>query len=163
MDASNAIEIMQDYDVIVSGSDNFSTAYLVNDAAVLLGKPVAYGSIFRFDGQASTFIPHKGPCFRCLFATATPPELAPSCEEAGVLGVLPGTIGLIQATETIKLLLDVGTTLSGRLLTYDALEMTFRQYKIKRDPECKACGPNARIDLESIADFVCAAQATTRA
>jgi adenylyltransferase/sulfurtransferase len=156
LDASNAIEIMRDYDVIISGSDNFSTAYLVNDAAVLLGKPVAYGSIFRFDGQASTFIPHKGPCFRCLYATATPAELAPSCEEAGVLGVLPGIIGLIQATETIKLLLDIGTPLSGRLLVYDALEMTFRHFKVRRDPACKACGPNAHIDLEAIEAFVCA-------
>jgi adenylyltransferase/sulfurtransferase len=156
LDASNAIEIMRDYDVVVSGSDNFSTAYLVNDAAVLLGKPVAYGSIFRFDGQASTFIPHKGPCFRCLYATATPAELAPSCEEAGVLGVLPGIVGLIQATETIKLLLDIGSPLSGRLLVYDALEMTFRHFKVRRDPACKACGPNAHIDLEAIEAFVCA-------
>jgi adenylyltransferase/sulfurtransferase len=163
LDASNALEIMKDYDVIVSGSDNFSTAYLVNDAAVLLRKPVAYGSIFRFDGQASTFVPHQGPCFRCLYATATPPELAPSCEEAGVLGVLPGTIGLIQATETIKLLLNVGTSLSGRLLTYDALEMSFRQFKIRRDPDCRACGPNAHIDLNSIGEFVCAAPAPSRA
>jgi adenylyltransferase/sulfurtransferase len=163
LDASNALEIMQDYDVIVSGSDNFTTAYLVNDAAVLLGKPVAYGSIFRFDGQASTFVPHQGPCFRCLYATATPPELAPSCEEAGVLGVLPGTIGLIQATETIKLLLNIGTTLSGRLLTYDALEMSFRQFKIRRDPDCKACGRNAQIDLQSIAEYVCAAPVVSRA
>ncbi len=158
LDASNVLDIMQDYDVIVSGSDNFTTAYLVNDAAVLLKKPVVYGSIFRFDGQASTFIPYQGPCFRCLYASATPPELAPSCDEAGVLGVLPGIIGLIQATEAIKLLLNVGTTLSGRLLTYDALDMAFRQYKLQRDPNCAACGPNAHIDLESIPEFVCAVQ-----
>jgi molybdopterin/thiamine biosynthesis adenylyltransferase len=124
----------------------------------MLKKPVAYGSIFRFDGQASTFIPYQGPCFRCLYATATPPELAPSCDEAGVLGVLPGVIGLIQATEVIKLLLGLGTTLSGRLLTYDALDMSFRQFKIRRDPACSACGPNAHIDLASIPEFVCSVQ-----
>lgn len=161
LDASNILDIMKDYDVIVSGSDNFTTAYMVNDAAVMLKKPVVYGSIFRFDGQASTFIPYEGPCFRCLYATATPPELAPSCDEAGVLGVLPGVIGLIQATEAIKLLLNMGTPLSGRLLTYDALEMTFRQFKIRRDPNCVTCGPNARIDLASIPEFVCAVQATS--
>src|SRR5438477_10170791 len=132
LDASNVLDIFKDYDVIVSGSDNFSTAYLVNDAAVMLKKPVMYGAIMRFDGQMSTFIPYEGPCYRCLYATATPPELAPSCDEAGVLGVLPGTIGLIQATEVIKLLLNIGTPLCGRLLTFDALEMTFRQFKIRR-------------------------------
>src|SRR5262247_463509 len=161
LDASNVVDIFNDYDVIVSGSDNFTTAYMVNDAAVMLKKPVVYGSIFRFDGQASTFIPYQGPCFRCLYATATPPELAPSCDEAGVLGVLPGVIGLIQATEAIKLLLNLGTTLSGRLLTYDALEMTFKQFKIRRDPACSACGPNAHIDLASIPEFVCAVQMTS--
>src|SRR5262247_2864382 len=161
LDASNILDIFKDYDVIVSGSDNFTTAYMVNDAAVMLKKPVSYGSIFRFDGQASTFIPYQGPCFRCLYASATPPELAPSCDEAGVLGVLPGVIGLIQATEAIKLLLNLGTTLSGRLLTYDALEMTFKQFKIRRDPACSACGPNAHIDLASIPEFVCAVQMTS--
>jgi adenylyltransferase/sulfurtransferase len=161
LDASNVVDIFKDYDVIVSGSDNFTTAYMVNDAAVMLKKPVVYGSIFRFDGQASTFIPYQGPCFRCLYASATPPELAPSCDEAGVLGVLPGVIGLIQATEVIKLLLNIGTTLSGRLLTYDALEMTFRQFKIRRDPACLACSPNAKIDLASIPEFVCAVQTTS--
>lgn len=159
LEASNVLDIMQDYDVIVSGSDNFATAYLVNDAAVLLKKPVSYGSIFRFDGQASTFIPYQGPCFRCLYATATPPELAPSCDEAGVLGVLPGIIGVIQATEAIKILLNIGTTLSGRLLVYDALEMSFRQFKLHRDPNCATCGPNAHIDLEAVPEFVCAVQA----
>jgi sulfur-carrier protein adenylyltransferase/sulfurtransferase len=160
LDASNILDIMKDYDAIVSGSDNFTTAYMVNDAAVMLRKPVVYGSILRFDGQASTFIPYEGPCFRCLYATATPPELAPSCDEAGVLGVLPGVIGLIQATEVIKVLLNLGTPLVGRLLTYDALEMTFRQFKIRRDPACSACGPNAHIDLASIPEFVCAVQTT---
>jgi len=158
LDASNVLDLLKDYDVIVSGSDNFTTAYLVNDAAVLLKKPVVYGSIFRFDGQASTFIPYEGPCFRCVFAKPTPPELAPSCDEAGVLGVLPGVVGLIQATEAIKVLLKIGTTLSGRLLVYDALEMTFRQFKLHRDPNCATCGPNAHIDLESVPQFVCAVQ-----
>src|SRR5215471_13926014 len=111
LDASNILDVMADYDVIVSGSDNFTTAYMVNDAAILLKKPVVYGSILRFDGQASTFIPYEGPCYRCLYPEATPPELAPSCDEAGVLGVLPGVIGLIQATEVIKLLLNIGTPL----------------------------------------------------
>jgi len=157
LDASNALGIMADYDVIVSGSDNFETAYLVNDASVLLKKPVAYGSIFRFDGQASTFIPYEGPCYRCLYPEATPPELAPSCDEAGVLGVLPGTIGLIQATEVIKLLLGIGKPLSGRLLIYDALESRFMEVRVRRDPNCRTCGENAHIDLESIPAFVCAA------
>jgi molybdopterin/thiamine biosynthesis adenylyltransferase/rhodanese-related sulfurtransferase len=158
LDASNILDIMADYDVIVSGSDNFTTAYMVNDAAVMLKKPVVYGSILRFDGQASTFIPYEGPCYRCLYPEATPPELAPSCDEAGVLGVLPGVIGLIQATEVIKLLLNIGTTLSGHLLLYDALEMSFRKFKLRRDPACRTCGPNAHIDLKSIPEFVCAVQ-----
>jgi molybdopterin/thiamine biosynthesis adenylyltransferase/rhodanese-related sulfurtransferase len=162
LDASNVLDILGQYDVIISGSDNFTTAYMVNDAAVMLKKPVSYGSIFRFDGQASTFIPYDGPCFRCLYSTPTPPEMAPSCDEAGVLGVLPGIIGLIQATETIKVLLNIGTTLSGRLLTYDALDMSFRQFKLRRDPDCKTCGPNAHIDLEAIPEFVCALQQTAQ-
>ena len=162
LDPDNVLDIFKDYDVILSGSDNFTTAYLVNDAALLLKKPVAYGSIFRFDGQASTFIPYQGPCFRCLYAQATPPDMAPSCDEAGVLGVLPGVVGLIQATEVIKVLLNIGNTLNGRLLTYDALEMTFRQFKLRRDPECLGCGPNAHIDLRSIPEFVCAVQAAAK-
>ena len=161
LDASNILDIMQEYDVIVSGSDNFTTAYMVNDAAVLLKKPVVYGSILRFDGQASTFIPFQGPCYRCLYPEATPPELAPSCDEAGVLGVLPGLVGLIQATEAIKLLLNIGTTLCGHLLLYDALEMSFRKFKLRRDPKCATCGPNANIDLKSIPEFVCAVQTTS--
>ncbi len=162
LDPDNVLDIFQDYDVILSGSDNFTTAYLVNDAALLLKKPVAYGSIFRFDGQASTFIPYQGPCFRCLYAQATPPDMAPSCDEAGVLGVLPGVVGLIQATEVIKVLLNIGNTLNGRLLTYDALEMTFRQFKLRRDPECLGCGPNAHIDLRSIPALVCAVLAAAK-
>src|SRR5947207_13333061 len=125
LDASNIVDIFSDYDLIVSGSENFTTAYMVNDAAVMLKKPVVYGSILRFDGQASTFIPYEGPCYRCLYPEATPPELAPSCDEAGVLGVLPGVIGLIQATGVVKLLLNIGTTPSGHLLLYDALDMSF--------------------------------------
>jgi molybdopterin/thiamine biosynthesis adenylyltransferase len=156
MDATNVLDIMQDYDVIVSGSDNFATAYLVNDAAVLLRKPVVYGSIFRFDGQASTFVPYQGPCFRCLYPQAAPPELAPSCDEAGVLGVLPGVVGLIQATEAIKLILEIGEPLVGRLLVYDALAMSFRTFKVRRDSNCTTCGENAEIDLEAIPEFVCA-------
>jgi molybdopterin/thiamine biosynthesis adenylyltransferase len=156
LNASNVEEIFADYDVILSGSDNFATAYLVNDAAVLMKKPVAYGSIFRFDGQVSTFIPHEGPCYRCLYPVATPPELAPSCAEAGVLGVLPGTIGMIQATEVIKLLLGIGESLKGRLLVYDALGQTFREFKIRRDPKCQTCGENARIELRDYADPMCA-------
>jgi molybdopterin/thiamine biosynthesis adenylyltransferase/rhodanese-related sulfurtransferase len=161
LDASNILDIMADYDVIVSGSDNFTTAYMVNDAAVMLKKPVVYGSILRFDGQASTFIPYEGPCYRCLYPEATPPDLAPSCDEAGVLGVLPGVIGLIQATEAVKLLLNIGTTLNGHLLLYDALEMSFRKFKLRRDPKCATCGPNAKIDLSSIPEFVCAVQASS--
>jgi molybdopterin/thiamine biosynthesis adenylyltransferase len=161
LDASNILDIMQDYDVIVSGSDNFTTAYMVNDAAVLLKKPVVYGSILRFDGQASTFIPYQGPCYRCLYPEATPPDLAPSCDEAGVLGVLPGLVGLIQATEVIKLLLNIGNTLCGHLLLYDALEMSFRKFKLRRDPACATCGPNAHIDLTAIPEFVCSVQATS--
>src|SRR5262245_61523532 len=156
LDASNVLDIMRDYDVIVSGSDNFATAYLVNDAAVQLEKPVVYGSIFRFDGQASTFIPYKGPCFRCLYPQATPPELAPSCDEAGVLGVLPGVVGLIQATEAVKVLLNIGEPLVGRLLVYDALGMTFRAFKVRRDPRCTTCGDNPHTNLEAIPDCVCA-------
>jgi molybdopterin/thiamine biosynthesis adenylyltransferase len=162
LDASNVLDILGQYDVIISGSDNFTTAYMVNDAAVMLKKPVAYGSIFRFDGQASTFIPYQGPCYRCIFANAAPPELAPSCDEAGVLGVLPGIVGMIQATEAIKVLLNIGTPLVGRLLVYDALDMSFRQLKVRRDPDCKTCGPNAHIDLESIPEFVCALQQTAQ-
>src|SRR5262245_27316870 len=156
LDASNVLDIMQDYDIVVSGSDNFATAYLVNDAAVMLRKPVVYGSIFRFDGQASTFVPYQGPCFRGLYAEATAPALAPSCDEAGVLGVLPGVVGLIQATEAVKVLLNIGEPLVGRLLVYDALGMSFKAFRVRRDPNCTTCGSNAHIDLEAIPEFVCA-------
>jgi sulfur-carrier protein adenylyltransferase/sulfurtransferase len=144
----NAMELFAKYDLVVDGSDNFGTRYLVNDACVLLQKPNVHGSIFRFDGQATTFVPGGGrPCYRCLFPEPPPPELAPSCQEAGVLGVLPGVIGLIQAVEGIKLLLGRGEPLVGRLLLYDALEQKFREVKYARDPACPACGDNPMREL----------------
>jgi molybdopterin/thiamine biosynthesis adenylyltransferase/rhodanese-related sulfurtransferase len=145
LDASNVMDVIAPYDVIVDGCDNFSTKYLVNDAAVLAGKTNVYGSIFRFDGQASTFVPRQGPCYRCLYPEPTPAELAPSCDEAGVLGVLPGVVGIVQATEAIKAILGKGELLVGRLLTYDALHMVFRQFKVRRDPRCAVCGDQPTI------------------
>jgi molybdopterin/thiamine biosynthesis adenylyltransferase/rhodanese-related sulfurtransferase len=150
LDQSNVLDIFAGYDVILDGTDNFATRYLINDACVLLRKPNAHGSIFRFEGQATTFIPYEGPCYRCLFPTPPPPELAPSCAEAGVLGLLPGTIGIIQATETAKLILGVGEPLVGRLLTYDALEMEFRELRLSRDANCPMCGPGAPTSLDDI-------------
>ncbi len=142
----NALEILGAYDVVVDGTDNFATRYLVNDACVLLGKPNVYGSVFRFEGQASLFAPRLGgPCYRCLYPEPPPPGTVPSCADAGVLGVLPGLIGCIQATETLKLVLGQGTPLIGRLLLYDALKMTFREIKLRRDPRCPICGPNPSI------------------
>jgi len=138
--ADNVLEIIDSYDVIVDGTDNFPTRYLLNDAALLKRIPVVHGSIFRFEGQATVFYPYVGPCYRCVVPEPPPADLAPSCAEAGVLGVLPGIIGSIQALETIKLLLDLGEPLVGRLLAYDALEETFRTFKIRRDPACPACG-----------------------
>ncbi|HET7786300.1 MAG TPA: molybdopterin-synthase adenylyltransferase MoeB [Myxococcales bacterium] len=144
----NAMELFAKYDLVVDGSDNFGTRYLVNDACVLLEKPNVHGSIFRFDGQATTFVPGGGrPCYRCLFPEPPPPELAPSCQEAGVLGVLPGIIGLIQAVEAVKLLLGRGEPLVGRLLLYDALEQKFREVKYARDPACPACGDHPMKEL----------------
>jgi adenylyltransferase/sulfurtransferase len=140
LEASNVMDVMAPYDLVIDGCDNFSTKYLVNDAAVLAGKTSVYGSIFRFEGQTSVFVPRQGPCYRCLFPEPTPSEMAPSCDEAGVLGVLPGVVGLIQATEAVKILLGRGEPLRGRLLTYDALAMTFREYKVRRDPRCAVCG-----------------------
>jgi len=145
LDSSNVLDVLAPYDVIVDGCDNFTTKYLVNDAAFLMGKTNIYGSIFRFDGQASVFTPREGPCYRCLFPEPTPAEMAPSCDEAGVLGVLPGVVGLIQATEALKVLLGRGKTLVGRLLTYDALEMRFREFKVRRDPKCALCGEHPTI------------------
>jgi len=141
----NVMDIFRDYDIIVDGSDNFPTRYLVNDAAVLVGKPVVHGSIFQFEGQASVFKPHEGPCYRCLFPTPPPPGMVPSCSEVGVLGVLPGVIGVIQATETIKLIIGQGEPLVGRLLMYDALAMRFREIRIRRDPDCPLCGAQPTI------------------
>jgi len=141
----NVMALFQDYDVIVDGSDNFPTRYLVNDAAVLVGKPVVHGSIFQFEGQASVFKPHEGPCYRCLFPTPPPPGMVPSCSEVGVLGVLPGVIGVIQATETIKLIIGQGEPLVGRLVMYDALAMRFREIRIRRDPDCPLCGEHPTI------------------
>jgi adenylyltransferase/sulfurtransferase len=143
--SANALALFRDYDVILDGTDNFSTRYLVNDACVLLGKPNAYGSIFRFEGQASVFATKGGPCYRCLYPEPPPPGLVPSCAEGGVLGVLPGVIGTIQATETIKLLLGSGATLAGRLLLYDAWNMRFRELKLRRDPECPVCGDHPTV------------------
>lgn len=145
IDSSNALEIFADYDVIVDGTDNFPTRYLVNDACVLLGKPNVYGSIFRFDGQASVFFPPHGPCYRCLYPEPPPPDLVPNCAEGGVLGILPGLIGIVQATETVKLLLGTGRPLTGRLLLYDALDMSFREMKVRKNPKCPICGPNPTI------------------
>jgi molybdopterin/thiamine biosynthesis adenylyltransferase/rhodanese-related sulfurtransferase len=150
LDKSNVLDIFSQYDVILDGTDNFATRYLINDATVLLNKPNVHGSIFRFEGQATTFIPYEGPCYRCLFPTPPPPELAPSCAEAGVLGLLPGTVGMIQATETAKLILGIGEPLVGRLLTYDALGMEFRELRLSRDPECPMCGPGAPTSLDDV-------------
>lgn len=144
LSADNVLEIMSGYDVVVDGGDNFPTRYLVNDASLHLEIPVVHGSIFRFEGQASVFHPYEGPCYRCLFPQPPPPELAPSCAEAGVLGVLPGIIGSIEAMEAIKLLLGLGEPLVGKLLTYDALEQEFRQLKLRRNPDCPACADRSR-------------------
>jgi molybdopterin/thiamine biosynthesis adenylyltransferase/rhodanese-related sulfurtransferase len=141
--ADNILDIIGGYDVIVDGTDNFPTRYLVNDASLLKRIPVIHGSIFRFEGQATVFNPYEGPCYRCLLPEPPPAELAPSCSEAGVLGVLPGIVGSIQAVEAIKVLLGIGDTLQGRLLAYDALEQSFRTFKVRRDPACPACGPEA--------------------
>jgi adenylyltransferase/sulfurtransferase len=138
--SANALSIFQPYDIIIDGTDNFPTRYLVNDACVLLKKPNVYGSIFRFDGQASVFYPGHGPCYRCLYPEPPPPGEVPSCAEGGVLGILPGLIGCIQATEAVKLLLGQGSPLIGRLLLYDALQMSFREFRVRRNPKCPVCG-----------------------
>lgn len=141
----NALDLVRPYDIVVDGTDNFATRYLVNDACVLLGKPNVYGSIFRFDGQASVFAAQDGPCYRCLYPEPPPPDLVPSCAEGGVLGILPGFIGVVQATETVKLILGKGRSLVGRLLLYDALDMTVREMKVRKNPKCPICGPNPTI------------------
>src|SRR5271163_2253107 len=143
--SANAMEIFKDYDVIADGTDNFQTRYLVNDACVILKKPNAYGSIFRFEGQASVFGTEEGPCYRCLYPEPPPPGLVPSCAEGGVLGILPGLVGVIQATEVIKLILGIGDPLIGRLLLVDALGMSFRQLKLRKNPDCPVCGKNPTI------------------
>ena len=148
--SANALEIIRDYDIVVDGTDNFPTRYLVNDACVLTGKPNVYGSIFRFEGQASVFAMENGPCYRCLFREPPPPGMVPSCAEGGVLGVLPGLVGTIQATEVLKLLLGAGTPLIGRLLLVDALRMQFRTLALRKDPECPACGTH---ELKELIDF----------
>ncbi|WP_287130896.1 molybdopterin-synthase adenylyltransferase MoeB [Candidatus Cyanaurora vandensis] len=143
--SENALTIAQDYDLIIDGTDNFPTRYLVNDTCVLLGKPNVYGSIFRFEGQATVFNHQEGPCYRCLYPEPPPPGLVPSCAEGGVLGILPGVIGVIQATEAVKIILGDAPTLSGRLLLYDAWAMKFRELKLRKNPECPICGPNPTI------------------
>jgi len=145
LSSANALEIIKDYDVVADGTDNFPTRYLVNDACVLLGKPNAYGSIFRFEGQASVFATETGPCYRCLYPEPPPPGLVPSCAEGGVLGILPGLVGVIQATEVIKLILGKGEPLIGRLLLVDALNMRFRELKLRKNPECPVCGENPTV------------------
>jgi adenylyltransferase/sulfurtransferase len=156
--SANALDIIKDYDIVADGTDNFPTRYLVNDACVLLGKPNAYGSIFRFEGQASVFATEQGPCYRCLYPEPPPPGLVPSCAEGGVLGILPGLVGVIQATEVIKLILGKGETLAGRLLLVDALNMRFRELKLRKNPECPVCGENPTvtelIDYENFCGIV---------
>ncbi len=150
LDKENILGIFEDYDIILDGTDNFSTRYLINDACVLLGKPNVHGSIFRFEGQSTVFDPPQGPCYRCIFPDPPPPDLAPNCAEGGVLGVLPGIIGVIQATEVIKLALGIGTPLTGRLLMYDALEEEFRELNLDRDPNCPMCGEHGHKTLDDI-------------
>jgi adenylyltransferase/sulfurtransferase len=149
--SQNAISIAQNYDVLIDGTDNFPTRYLTNDVCVFLGKPNIYGSIFRFDGQLSVFDARHGPCYRCLFPEPPPPGLVPSCAEGGVLGVLPGTIGTLQATEALKILLGIGDPMIGRLLLYNALDMSFDFVKLKKNPKCRICGPNA--DILELIDY----------
>ncbi|HEY1911814.1 MAG TPA: molybdopterin-synthase adenylyltransferase MoeB [Vicinamibacterales bacterium] len=161
LSSENALELFAPYDIIVDGTDNFPTRYLVNDACVILGKPNAYGSIFRFEGQASVFATKDGPCYRCLYPEPPPPGLVPSCAEGGVLGVLPGIIGVIQATETVKLIMGIGEPLIGRFLIYDALKMRFRELKLRKDPDCPVCGTHPTvtklIDYEQFCGVVPAA------
>jgi len=145
LDASNAERIIADYDIVLDGTDTFPSRYLTNDVCVWLGKPLVYGSVLRFDGQVSVFDAQRGPCYRCLFPEPPPPELAPNCAEAGVLGVLPGVIGLMQATEVLKLILNQGQSLIGRLIVYDALAMEMREFKLPKDPGCAVCGSNPSI------------------
>src|ERR1700738_2059130 len=143
--SANALELFREFDIVADGTDNFPTRYLVNDACVLTGKPNVYGSIFRFEGQASVFATEEGPCYRCLYPEPPPPGLVPSCAEGGVLGILPGLVGCIQATEAVKLILGKGSPLIGRLLLYDALRMSFQEFKVRRNPKCPMCGDQPTI------------------
>jgi molybdopterin/thiamine biosynthesis adenylyltransferase len=151
--ADNIVDLFSQYDLVVDGTDNFPTRYLVNDASLLTNTPVVHGSIFRFEGQVTVFNPYVGPCYRCMFPEPPPPELAPSCAEAGVLGVLCGIIGSLEAVEAVKMLLGIGEPLVGRILAYDALEEEFRQFKVRRDPNCPACGDHAEIVLAEYDQF----------
>ena len=151
--SENVLDIIKDYDVIVDGADNFPSRYLLNDAALKLGKPVIHASIYRFEGQVTSFIPGQGPCYRCLYPSPPPPDMAPSCQEAGVLGVLPGVVGVLQATEAIKIITGIGRTLAGRLLMYDALATKFREMKLKRDPKCPTCGEGIKAESIELIDY----------
>ncbi|WP_426750829.1 molybdopterin-synthase adenylyltransferase MoeB [Myxococcus sp. Y35] len=156
LDSRNVLRILEGFDLVLDGGDNFPTRYLLNDACLMLGRPNVHGSIFRFEGQVTTFLPGQGPCYRCLYPAPPPPELAPSCAEAGVLGVLPGLIGLLQATEALKLILGQGEPLVGRLLTFDALGTRFQELKLRRDAQCPVCAPGAKVELIDYERF-CAA------
>ena len=147
--ADNVDRIIAGYDVILDGTDTFETRYILNDAAVAAGIPVVHASVFRFEGQLTTFVPYEGPCYRCLYPTPPPPELAPGCSVAGVLGVVPGIMGLLQANEVLKLLLGIGETLAGRLLLFDALETEFTELQLRRDPKCPVCSDEARAAREA--------------
>ncbi len=154
--SANAEEILRDYDLVIDGTDNFPTRYLINDACVLLKKPNVYGSVFRFEGQVSLFVPGRGACYRCLYPAPTPSELAPSCQEAGVLGILPGVIGLLQATEAIKWIAGIGEPLIGRLVWYDALRCVTRTYKLRQNPHCSVCGEHPSINTLQDLEWACA-------
>jgi molybdopterin/thiamine biosynthesis adenylyltransferase/rhodanese-related sulfurtransferase len=153
LSSENVLDIIKDYDVIVDGADNFPSRYLLNDAALKLGKPVIHASIYRFEGQVTAFVPNQGPCYRCLYPSPPPPDMAPSCQEAGVLGVLPGVVGVLQATEAIKLIVGIGKSLAGRLLIYDALAAKFREMKLRRDPTCPTCGEGVKPEAIQLIDY----------
>lgn len=153
LSADNVLDIIKDYDVIVDGADNFPSRYLLNDAALKLGKPVIHASIYRFEGQVTAFIPGQGPCYRCLYPSPPPADMAPSCQEAGVLGVLPGVVGVLQATEVIKYIVGIGKSLAGRLLMYDALATKFREMKLRRDPACPTCGEGVKPESIELIDY----------
>ncbi len=160
--SKNTLDIIKEYDILVDGSDNFPTRYLMNDAAVLSRKPLVHGGIFRFDGQLFTILPKKGPCYRCLFAEPPPPGLVPSCQEAGILGAVAGTIGVMQATEVLKLILGVGAPLSDRLVIFNALRNGFREVKIRRDPDCPVCGNHPTIHQLIDYELFCSRTASER-